>query len=325
MNLSTDFNSTKQSRLKNKNLYFNSLSSLFLIIFALYLSACTSARINQFNLFAKAGTQYVDLANLVIDESGDAAIDADSAILKNIRDPLPEDKRAERLQLHNEQLQKRLQLLNEIKEHNLLLRSYFVQLSALAESNAPSSIGETAKATANNLVEVGNIISDGSFGGDKIGGIVEPVATIIVAQYQNAALEKELKARSDSIANELEIQRAAMKALTTSMQSNYALLIQEKERIQVIEPFVKEGNQLPAKWSERRKEVLKTNVKIESVKAAEKAADDLKKSFIALVENRFTLADLELLIQDINRIASLIEAIKGEQKKEKTQEKESAT
>ena len=52
-----------------------------------------------------------------------------------------------------------------------------------------------------------------------------------------------------------------------------------------------------------------------AIDAAADAARNLKSSFVALVENRFTSVDYQALIKDVGEIITLIEKVQGEGKK----------
>ena len=69
---------------------------------------------------------------------------------------------------------------------------------------------------------------------------------------------------------------------------------------------------MPGNWTRRRREVLGANLSLASVSAAADAAKKLKMSFLSLVEGRFTASDLPALINDIDKIVTLVENVRGE-------------
>jgi hypothetical protein len=306
-------------------------SSTFLLLFviAFGLSSCTTARINHFKQFAQAGTSYADAARAVIDEAGDTVVDADSltlekarAMLSNSREGMTGDALKEqvkqdskllagRIKKHNELLRARLEILGDIQKHMLLLRNYFVALGALAESNEPSGIGDAAKGTVDALGLISKRIKEAKIGELPVADFVKPVTTIIVSQFQRVALERELKERAVIITNELDLQKAALEAISLDMRDNLRLVQEDKERSDVLIPYSSAAKPLPANWAAKRKEFLKKDIKLKSVEAAASGAEELKLSFIALVENRFDLSDAEALIHDINRIVDVIEGVRG--------------
>jgi len=318
-----------------KRFFLNFLNRLPWCVFAfsaLILSSCTTARINHFKEFAQAGGQYADTVSVVFAQAGDAAIDADSLILTKTRsaivsaregltgDALKQQAAKDSKQLlddlndHNRLLKSRLEILVDLQKHLSLLKNYFVALSALAASQEPSGIGEAAKGTVDALAGISARIKKAKVGELLVGDFVQPVTTLVVSQFQRAALEKELNARSVVIANEIDLQKAALTAIGRGMRDDLSLIEEAEQRGAVIVPYSSAANSLPADWADKRKEFLKKTVKLDAVEAAAHAADRLKLSFMALVENRFDLGDAEALVQDINRVATIIEAVQKPQK-----------
>jgi hypothetical protein len=312
--------------------FLNGLPWRVFALSALILSSCTTARINHFKEFAQAGGQYADTVSVVYAQAGDAAIDADSLVLTKTRstivsaregltgDALKQQAAKDSKQLfddlneHNRLLKSRLEILSDLQKHLSLLKNYFVALSALAASQEPSGIGEAAKGTVDALGGISARIKKAKVGELPVGDFVQPVTTIVVSQFQRAALEKELNARSVVIANEIDLQKAALTAIARGMRDDLSSIEEAEQRGAVMAPYSSPANALPDDWAATRKEFLKRTVKLDAVETAALAADRLKTSFIALVENRFDLADAEALVQDINRVATIIEGVQKPQK-----------
>lgn len=299
---------------------------------AILLSSCTTARINHFKEFAEAGGKYADTVSVVFVQAGDTAIDADSLILTKTRstivsarqgltgDALKQQEAEDRNKLlddlndHNRLLKSRLEILDDLQNHLALLKNYFVALSALAASEEPSAIGGAAKETVDALAGISARIKKAKVGGSPVGDFVQPVTTLVVSQFQRAALEKELNARSVVIANEIDLQKAALTAIERGMRDDLSLIEEAKERTAVIMPYSSSASALPADWAAKRKAFLKKAVNLDAVEAAAHAADRLKLSFMALVENRFDLADAAALVEDVNRVARIVETVQKPQK-----------
>jgi hypothetical protein len=89
-----------------------------------------------------------------------------------------------------------------------------------------------------------------------------------------------------------------------------------EEALEVVDPFRATKDSLPSDWTKRRKELLNAHVSLDSVDAGAELARNLKLSFLALVENRLDLSDVEILFGDINEIRTLIEDIQGTKTKD---------
>ena len=86
------------------------------------MSGCAATRLTQFHNLSQAGTAYVKASQVVLDEAGTAAIDADSLISQQGRDGLKTaEERRKSITKSDEELRKRLLILREIGRHERLL------------------------------------------------------------------------------------------------------------------------------------------------------------------------------------------------------------
>lgn len=288
-----------------------SVRATALTLTALFLSACaTTARVGQFREFADAGVAYVDAADAFLEEAGDAAIDADSHVLMVARERLPPDaaERANGLVESNRLLRERLALLLDLRAHGHLLRAYFLALAALADSEAPSEIGRASQEIVTSLGALDEGIKRAKVGDRAVGDFTGAVVEITVANFKRAALERELNAHASIIERELDLQQAAMRAIGEQMRTDLEIVLAGLETTEIVRPF-SGTRQLPRRWPASRREILKAALAVESADAAADAAEGLKTSFVALVEDRLGISDLQALVADIDRILELIETV----------------
>jgi len=248
-------------------------------------------------------------------EAGNVAIDADSTALIKGREQLTPKERGETIIEHNKLLRERIALLRDLRRHTQLLRSYFLALAALAKSDAPSGIGTAAEDVANSLGKMSERIKNAKVGALPVSEFIGPVVKITVGQFQRGALEKELRARAPTIERELDLQQASMQAIAGQMRTDLEVLQKREEALEVVNPFRAAKDSLPSDWTKRRKELLNAHISLDSVDAGAELARNLKLSFLALVENRFDLSDVEIMFGDINEILTLIEDIQGSKTK----------
>jgi hypothetical protein len=283
---------------------------IFAVLAGLFASGCATARINRFRGFAQAGVAYTQATDVVLEEAGAAAIATDSMVLEKVRMDLSIDERAEIILEHNNLMRERLKLLSDLRNHGLLLRSYFEALAALAETDAPSGIGDAAQGLVASLSELHPRIAEAKVGDLAVSSFVGKAAKLIVARFQLQALERELEANAESIERELDLQQAALSAITEQMETDLMAKLLQRESNEVVLPYAGEDS-LPRNWAHQRQEILQAHISVGSAKAAAAAAGKMKISFVSLVEGRFTDGDLSTLINDINEIVTLIEEIRG--------------
>jgi hypothetical protein len=298
----------------NASIYLcRNMAAVALLIAAISLAGCTTtARINQFKDFSTVGVAYTKALDPLLDSAGEAAIDANSLVLEKAFPTLKKEDavtRATELDKHNNLLRERLAVLNDIKLHAHLLRSYFQALGSLAESDAAEGIGTGASEIVNQLGKISPKIEAAKIGTASVADFVGPVVKIAVKNFQMAALDRELAARSAVIERELELQSAALQAITRIMRADLKYQSNMKMYKEVYAPYSKDAS-LPKDWIKKRKVNLTSEVSVSAADAAAKAAKDLKRAFISLVEGGFTSSDIPAIINDINAILDMVELAK---------------
>lgn len=273
-------------------------------------ASCARARINQFQGLSQAGTAYAKAVGALLDQAGATAIDTDTLLLVKDRDAFPVQERGPQILARNKLMKERLAILGDLKRHAQLLQSYFEAVGALAGSNAPSGIGGAAEGVVKSLGALHPSIQGATVGKLAVSSFVGSVAQIVVAHFQAAALEQELKKNAQAIERELDLQEAALKAVAETLRTDLQVQLNQRETEDVALPFAS-ADPLPAAWPQRRKDTLQAGLSPGSAAAAADAAGKLKLSFIALAEGRAQAVDVPAMVSDINNILTLIEKVRG--------------
>lgn len=277
---------------------------------SLLLGGCAS-RISQFKSFSEAGIAYADTMGKLLDESGSVSIDADSAVLIETRSALRaghNDDRDTKLGKHNQQIKERLVILGDINEHSQLLKSYFEALAALAGSDMGTGIATATQSIVGELGKLNPKISNAKLGSAPISNLIRPATEMVVAGFQQAALEKELKANAQTIERELALQVAAIKAVAEIWKTDQQIIVGAKD-INNREQFLR-NEALPGNWAANRKAILITDSSLNLVDSAVAASENLKNTFEKLVENKASVEDIPLIVNDLNKVLALIELVK---------------
>ncbi len=133
---------------------------------------------------------------------------------------------------------------------------------------------------------------------------------ISVAGFRQAALEQELRARAPVLRRELDIQRAAVEAIASTMKADFEIVLAQREQMDVVEPY-RQGGRLARIWTDRRRELLAATAGLGAVDAAARSAAGLQASFDALLRNQLGAAEIASLLADVNQILTLIETVRG--------------
>jgi hypothetical protein len=281
-------------------------------------AACASARLAQFDNFAQAGTAYAKVSQALLDEAGAAAIDADSETFRTIKaqnDAIRDgpkkapDELKKELGRNSGELRKQLALLRDVGRHGRLLQSYFATLAAMADAKAPEALTAAAQGLVQSLGGLSPAIKNASLGGANVVDLIPPVTSFVVRRIQVRALERELAARSKIIERELAIQEAALMVIGNTLRADLQASLNVQETRDVVDPIGKQI-ELDESWVRRRREILQARVAAESADSAAGAATKLRKSFIALVENRPTGPSITEVLAEINSVLDLLEKVR---------------
>ena len=286
------------------------LVPLSVFVLAVLLQGCaTSGRLGGFDDLAEAGVAYADAIPALLDESFVATTTVDSLVLVQVRDTLEEDDRLKQLSVANASLRNRLDILGDLKRHVRLLRSYFLALQAIARTDAGASGLTTVTGDlVSRLGELHPRLAGAKVGGTSIENFVGPGVQFVFNNYRVRLLNAELTRNAVAIERELDLQKAALQALGEAMEADLEAQVTASERDLVVLPFVS-GDALPSDWTERRLAALIQRQELQSVDAAVRAAENLRMTFIALVENRLDQGTVSALFQDIQEILALVEAL----------------
>lgn len=282
------------------------LAGLALIVMA----GCSTQRIENAGGVADAGVAFADSVPAVVDESFALAVTANSLVLADARPELTEEERSTSLQQQDELLVERLAILRDLKRHSRLLRSYFVALGALVQSDATTGISTATGNIVNRLSAVGVDLSQKKLGGVALSEVIQPAVEFGVAAYQNVALGRELRERGHAIERELELERAALDLLGEQMMADKEAQIEHDVRAPLFMEYVT-GSSLPGGWNERRIAAFRQTIELQSLNAAATAADNLHQSWIAFAENRLDEASLLRLLKDVEEFVAMAEKLKA--------------
>ncbi len=280
------------------------LGTLLLLAFP----ACTSARTGQFKAFAEAGAAWVSAVDALMIEAAAASVDADSAVLERTRPSLDEAERRSTVMEHDALLHERVVLLADLRRHAHLLESYFAVLAQLASTDAPRRGGAAAAELVASMGAISGSIRTARVGEAPVDTFSGAVVEISLAKFREAALESELRARAQVIERELDTQEAAMRAIADELSSDLRIILDHRERADVIDPY-KGGSTLPAAWSRRRREILTAAAASGAAEAAVLATAGLKAAYVALVEGRLGGHELLAVLADVNQVLDLVELI----------------
>jgi hypothetical protein len=285
---------------------------VILTISLLPLAGCATARLTQFNTFAQAGITYVTASQTVITDAGNAAVNTDSALLVKFRPDLSPAQRTARVTASDTLLKQRLHVLQLISAHGKVLQAYFQALASLSDPKATNSVGAAAQGVFDSFAKISPELKNAKIGSTSVSSFIPTVSAPFIATFKVHALDDELKARAEKIAEELALQKAAFSAIASEFKTD-AQELQQFQETDSINQFAASAA-LPANWATTRLPLLSTPVTIASADAASQAADQLSKAWTALVADKLDSNGFTLLMGDISNILTIAQAIRPEVK-----------
>jgi hypothetical protein len=278
------------------------------------VAACgTTETVNRASQFATAGINYADALPPLYDQSFDASVTAGSIQLEQARRRLDPATRLSELRDQDKLLDERRQLLWSLKQRTILLRSYFIAIKNLAEADEAAGISDAARNTIDRLQALRPSAEELTIGGRPVRDLVGPVVNFAVGAYKSKALRDEFQARASTVERELALQKAIVRLLSEQLASDIAFRIEVDEQRPLAESFASPGNPnapLPATWRAQRLASFHRTIQVESLEAAVKAADNVHQSWIALVEGVLGGPSVALLIQDVEELVRLAQALR---------------
>ena len=282
-----------------------SLPATSIVLSLLLCAGCTTHRVHQFRTFANAGMKYSDAVFALTEATANTAIEANSSTLIYSRDYWSYEIREKKYLQLTKSLTGLLEELRAFRTHTKLLQAYFKNLSLLAETDAPSSIGHETENLVQSMQHLGGQLEQAT----SVKTFMGSAAKLIVANYKQKALEQELRKHANILERELELQRAYLQALAEGMLSDSEYL-REMRQTKIVSSYVEDGA-LDENWANERRDLLKAETTIDILVSATTAARNLKATFVSLVENNVQPGDFDALFSSIDEIIAFLETARS--------------
>ena len=282
------------------------------LVFGVVVAGCTVATdTGRLMAVANAGIAYADKVPPLLDRAFELAAAVDSGALVAARSGLSAGQRRDRLQAFDAVMTERLKEYVAAKDHNDLLRSYFLALRALLKPDGPKGIGAPAKRLATELGKLSPRLRKARMGDVSVSGLIEPAAAIAVASFRSAALRSELQARGAAIERELAVQEALVTALARQTRADREVLSARFRNEEVLEPYVSAAR-LPGTWPARRLRSLAGTGDVDAVQAAEQAIRSLRQAYVAALEGRLDSTRAAELATTVGGFVELVSRLGAE-------------
>jgi hypothetical protein len=276
-------------------------------------SACASVRVRHAKDAGTAGGEWAKAADAVLRVAEETAVDADSARLLSEAQGLPKESRREVLEKHAA-VSTVVADLERLRRHARLLGRYFDRLHDLSDGAADSSVEDATSKAADAVVTLGSEVSGSKLLTAAERDAISRTARLAARAGREAALSRELAARGDVIAKELELERAALDAVRRTIRADAATLRELGLARDVVRPYLENAVGDPSGWIAARRTFVLPADPSEALATASDAASRLKSAWAALVEGRFDAAAWSTVVADAGEVIAYVKLLQEARK-----------
>ncbi|MBV6628196.1 MAG: hypothetical protein KI793_35640 [Rivularia sp. (in: Bacteria)] len=266
-------------------------------------TGCRSSK--EYTKLTETGNKYTDAVDTLLEEAKELHIEASSETM--LADDRIFNQTVEQYQENAAKDREIIQVINEIKNHNRLLKDYFDKLKELATNNAPQRAKDEITEIATNLKTVSENLKTTSFFPEE--SALQGIGNLVINSQIKGALREELEKRDELILTELTIQQEMLKKLSEFMKVRNEIKRNAQELHFVIRPLIKEGYmqyQEERNWIQRRIKILKSDNRVEKLELASNALKEFKGVFKDTVAGKITVARLNNTLEDIDNFLAIL-------------------
>jgi hypothetical protein len=264
-------------------------------VMAALTTGCQSR--DEYKKFSDAGNKYTTAIESLLISAGDMRIKATSE--KILAGDQISNLTIEQYKQLSQTDEKRLQIINDLIQHNQLLHAYFQKLEDLATSDAPERAKYEIEGITTNLSEIGTKLQ----AEDLIRGqsLITSVANLAIDAKISGVLRKVIEKHNPLIIKELTIQQAMLKALSLDIKSDIGTIKSAEEYRLVIEPLVNAEPITNKKaWIDMRQQVLSMQKKSFEFQKASETLGEFKEIYQAFLTGKTSKGNLNDFVRNVN-------------------------
>jgi hypothetical protein len=278
---------------------------------AMLMSGCVTQSIQQGKDLSISGIAYTEAVDKLLDVTTDRVIDFDTEELKKTR------RGSDLKGMISQKNQAVVDVLIEIERfraHTKLLKTYFLNLQALANSQVKDDMGGTVQLLSNSISKLNNNLG-GKDGKEnltddqkkQIGALGGLVASTVHAGTIKRALARD----AEVIGIYLALQENQLQNLAGILRDRFLaendLFLNEK----VIAPYIDKSQVLGAGWAKDRKKWFKTQFVSQRLLTAQEATKQLRGVWADILQGKTDTNSLSVLISDVNEFVITVQALEA--------------
>jgi hypothetical protein len=283
------------------------------IFVLLFSTACAPTQtIQQSRDLSTSGITYTEAVDSLVDSTVDRLIDFDSSVALKARRGQDKERLKMMLQTLNQDVTAIIHELEVFSGQNKLLRAYFVNLQALADSPVQEDFGGAVSELSGSISELnGSLLQDYTLTPEQQTNIGK-LAGLVGKSIQATKLKNAFKRDAEVIGTQLALQEQQLEVIQGILQDRFEaendLFYREKVEMPYSD-FEGEPN-LGERWREDREQYIKSQFTHEQLKTAQIAAKQLRGIWTDIVQGSNDIGSLRILVSDVNEFVVAIENLK---------------
>ena len=277
----------------------------------LLISGCATQSIQQGKDLSSSGIAYTEAVDKLLDATTDRVIDFDTEELKKTR--RGSDLKGMITQ-KNVAVADVLTEIGKFRAQTKLLKTYFLNLQALADSPVKDDAGGAVKSLSDSISKLNKALG-GKEGNEnltedqktQIGALGGLVANTIHA----AKIKRALTRDAEIIGIYLALQENQLENINGILRDRFLaendLFLNEK----VIAPYVDKNQELGAEWANNRKQWFKTHFVSQQLVTAKEAAKQLRGVWADILQGKTDINSLSVLISEVNEFVTTVQALEA--------------
>ncbi len=279
----------------------------------LILSGCPgpSQRIQSAKHLSTSGVLYADTVNGLMSVTIDRIIDFDSTEALQIRKWADEKKLKQNIEKKNADLIKFLKELNSFRRYTQLLKAYFLNLQALADSPVRKDMGAAVERLSESIKSANKEIrkkKNIELSKETMDGFAA-LSGLVAKHIHAAKIRDALRRDAGIISEQLILHEKLVEDINDLLKGRFQEEEDEFLTEKVIGPYVDKQQEIGDQWKKDRKKWLTSQFTIESLKKAKEAAKQLRAVWEEILQGRSDLGSITLLLQDINEFVEVVDKI----------------
>jgi hypothetical protein len=280
-----------------------------LVLSSTLIAGCATQSIQQGKDLSTSGVAYTEAVDKLLDVTTDRVINFDSAELVKTRRG---SNLKEMITTKNEALVSVLTEIGRFRAQTKILKTYFVNLQALADSPVENDAGGSVKSLSDSISKLNKALG-GKDGKEQLSQEqktqIGALGGLVAHSIHGAKVKHALERDAEIIGIYLALQENQLGNIADILKDRFLtendLFLNEK----VIAPYIAKDKPLGDSWGKNRNDWVKAQFVNQQLSTAQEAARQLRGVWADILEGKADINSLSILISDIGQFVTTVQAL----------------